>query len=99
MSSSERNTIYDLYGIIVHQGSSRQFGHYYSYCRGFESKDTWYKCNDESTTKLNGPGSIQDKQAYILFYQARHSLVNRKDSKSSSEIENNGPLEIKIKLE
>ena len=29
--------IYDLYGVIVHQGSSRYFGHYYSYCRGFES--------------------------------------------------------------
>lgn len=34
---SEVNTIYDLFGVIVHSGSSRSFGHYYSYCRGFES--------------------------------------------------------------
>ena len=46
--------MYDLFGIIVHSGSSRSFGHYYSYCRGSESENQWYKCNDETVTKLNG---------------------------------------------
>ena len=53
--------IYDLYGVIVHQGSSRYFGHYYSYCRGFESDNTWYKCNDESVSKIGGVESALNK--------------------------------------
>lgn len=73
-SLSFKNTVYDLYGIIVHQGSSRQFGHYYSYCRGFESDSTWYKCNDETISRMKGPEAILEKQAYILFYQARNTV-------------------------
>jgi len=65
---SEANTMYDLFGVIVHSGSSRSFGHYYSYCRGFESENQWYKCNDESVSKLNGIDGALGKQAYILFY-------------------------------
>ena len=42
----ELSEIFDLYGVIVHAGGSRSFGHYYSYCRGFDDK--WYKCNDET---------------------------------------------------
>lgn len=60
-TQEDRETVYDLYGIIVHQGSSRQFGHYYSYCRGFESSNSWYKCNDESVTKLGGIEGALDK--------------------------------------
>jgi len=52
----------------VHQGSSRSFGHYYSYCKGLEDKDTWYKCNDESVSKVGGVQGGLGKQAYILFY-------------------------------
>ena len=46
------DAIYDLYGVIVHQGSSRYFGHYYSFCRGFENDSTWYKCNDAAISKV-----------------------------------------------
>lgn len=54
LTKEDKNLVYDLYGVIVHEGSSRQYGHYYSYCRGFESNNTWYKCNDESVSKLAG---------------------------------------------
>ena len=47
-----QNHNYELYGIIVHQGQSRQFGHYYAYCRGFEKENVWYKCNDEQVVRL-----------------------------------------------
>ena len=50
---NEEDAIYDLYGVCVHQGSSRSFGHYYSYVRGFESEESWYKCNDESISKVS----------------------------------------------
>ena len=68
VSKEDNNKVYDLYGLIVHQGSSRQFGHYFSYCRGFEPGNTWYKCNDESTTRLSGIDAALNKEAYILFY-------------------------------
>ena len=69
----QSDEIYDLYGVIVHQGSSRSFGHYYAYCRGFETDNTWYKCNDESISKINGVNAALGKQAYILLYQKRIS--------------------------
>lgn len=34
--------VYDLYGVIVHEGASRNSGHYFSYVKGFESSETWY---------------------------------------------------------
>ena len=57
-----------MYGVIIHQGSSRSFGHYYSYCKGFEQGDRWYCCNDESVTYRGGVEAALNKQAYILFY-------------------------------
>jgi ubiquitin C-terminal hydrolase len=51
--ADEEDAIYDLYGVCVHQGSSRSFGHYYSYVRGFETEESWYKCNDESISKVS----------------------------------------------
>ena len=71
VKSFEENDLYDLYALIVHQGSSRQFGHYYSYCRSLEDASAWYKCNDESVTRVNGIEGALNKQAYILFYQKR----------------------------
>lgn len=73
--------------MIVHSGSSRSFGHYYSYCRGFESENQWYKCNDESVSKLNGIDGALGKQAYILFYQKRLPVVAvRKVLEEKSEV-------------
>ena len=60
--------IYDLYAVIVHEGSSTHSGHYYSYVRGFERDNLWYKCNDSIVTKLDGIEAALNKQAYILFY-------------------------------
>ena len=71
---------YDLFGVIVHSGSSRSFGHYYSYCRGTESPNTWYKCNDESVSRLqNGADGALGKEAYILFYQKRMPQLAEKE--------------------
>ena len=36
-----------------------------------EDASTWYKCNDESVTRVNGIEGALNKQAYILFYQKR----------------------------
>ena len=59
------NELFDLYGVVVHQGGGCRSGHYYSFCKGFDGE--WYDCNDDYVGR-----SMQDKvlrqQAYILFY-------------------------------
>ena len=52
---------YDLYGIIVHSGYTRGFGHYYSFCRAFESDDMWYKCDDSHINRIGGVDSALSK--------------------------------------
>lgn len=68
--------VYDLYGVIVHKGFSRSSGHYYSYCRGFESGDQWYLMNDSIVSPLSGVDEALGKQAYILFYIARTNITS-----------------------
>ena len=67
-STQLKDYIYDLYAVIVHEGRSTHSGHYYSYCRGFEKENQWYKCNDSHISKLDGIEGALGKEAYILFY-------------------------------
>ena len=71
--------IYDLYGVVVHQGGSTSSGHYYSYCRTDMAlhKDSdrpgpgkWYECNDSSISPVSEKEALS-AQAYLLFYQKR----------------------------
>lgn len=43
--ASSDNEIFDLYGVVVHQGGGCRSGHYFSYCKGFDGE--WYDCNDD----------------------------------------------------
>jgi hypothetical protein len=88
----ECDETYDLYGVIVHAGSSRSFGHYYSYCRGFDSK--WYKCNDESISQINGVEGAMGKQAYLLFYQKRGVVAtpSSPDGSTASQTDESLPV-------
>jgi ubiquitin C-terminal hydrolase len=87
----EKNTEYDLTGIVVHNGVS-DFGHYYDLIKGPDNK--WYKFNDENVTEFNeeyipneafGNKDIDDddsekeirkKNAYILFYTKKSENDN-----------------------
>ena len=44
------NEIYDLYGIVIHVGSSTNSGHYYAYCKSFDNSQ-WYECNDSHISR------------------------------------------------
>ena len=48
--------IYDLYGVVIHQGATTNSGHYYAYCQGTSGK--WYDCNlwlaDADHLKVHG---------------------------------------------
>jgi hypothetical protein len=78
--AGQASVTYDLYAVVVHIGSTLEFGHYVSYRK--ESSDStltdnsWWKCDDSVITgyvttdrlpeDISGSGSTTP---YILFYR------------------------------
>lgn len=56
---------YELVGVLVHQGSTCDSGHYLAYVR---CNGQWFKCNDSEVTKVDLK-TVMKQQAYILMYQ------------------------------
>ncbi|KAH9624342.1 hypothetical protein KSS87_007399 [Heliosperma pusillum] len=56
---------YELYGFVVHVGSSSTSGHYYSYIR--TSPDAWYRFDDSKVSRVSEETALR-QEAYILFY-------------------------------
>nr|CAB3501858.1 unnamed protein product [Digitaria exilis] len=72
--------LYDLYGVIVHDEYSMNFGHYISYVK--TSDQSWFCCNDKTVTPFKG--DIFKLQAYLLFYKRHkdtHSSASREEDK------------------
>lgn len=59
--------VYDLYGVVIHEGNSTDCGHYYAYCKNLSSSK-WYECNDSYIRQMSDEKSILNKEAYLLFY-------------------------------
>ena len=59
--------MYDLYGVVIHVGSSTNSGHYYAYCKNMQN-GSWFECNDSHIGKLASESSALNKEAYLLFY-------------------------------
>ena len=63
--------LYDLYGILVHQGHSMHSGHYYCFLKGTGGGE-WHKFDDTrvcATSSRNAMG----QSPYILFYIKRQA--------------------------
>ena len=65
-----KKTTYDLFAALLHHGRSMSQGHYTAVARGGRDGKTWLHFNDDRVTQVS-PTSLQKKQAYILFYEAR----------------------------
>jgi len=50
-SQNPQDNIYQLFGILIHQGRASGSGHYITYIRPEMSQ--WYKFNDEVVTKVD----------------------------------------------
>lgn len=50
-SDQQGDAKFQLFAILVHQGSQSGFGHYYEFCRPCMS-DVWYKFNDEDVSQV-----------------------------------------------
>lgn len=72
---SQDSILYDLYAVLVHQGSSCVSGHYYAFVKG--TNGFWYSMNDSCVSQVSLK-TVLNQNAYILFYS--------KHQKSSVEI-------------
>lgn len=61
--------VYDLYGVLVHQGHSMHSGHYFCFVKGGANGD-WHKF-DDTRVNLTAERNVLGQAAYILFYIKR----------------------------
>ncbi|XP_020248080.1 ubiquitin carboxyl-terminal hydrolase 21-like isoform X2 [Asparagus officinalis] len=60
----EEQTVYDLYAVLVHEGTA-SYGHYYSLVRS--SPTIWHRMDDSMVTRASEAFVVRET-AYILFY-------------------------------
>jgi ubiquitin carboxyl-terminal hydrolase 36/42 len=65
--------IYDLYGVLVHQGHSMHSGHYFCFVKGGANGD-WHKF-DDTRVNLTAERNVLGQSAYILFYIKRQKAA------------------------
>lgn len=57
--------MYDLVGVLIHEGFSMHSGHYYAYVKSITGQ--WYEADDESVRQVNVKTALS-QSAYILVY-------------------------------
>ena len=83
---ANQNGLYDLVGIVSHQGMYADGGHYV--CWAKESTDRWIKFDDDKVsvvdsaqiTKLDGRGGGDWHIAYLLLYRSKPRPVRKAQS-------------------
>lgn len=71
-ASNNRNMLYRLSAVIIHEGAELNSGHYYTYIKNVTG---WHCCNDHTITRENIPNfsavniNISNKTPYIVFYK------------------------------
>ncbi|GET01345.1 ubiquitin carboxyl-terminal hydrolase 38 [Rhizophagus clarus] len=81
---------YDLSAIVIHSGSSAEYGHYYTYAKD-EEDGKWYNYNDSyvntsSLSRIISEGKdFKSDTPYLLFFQQKN-IINRKLSEISSAL-------------
>ncbi|TPX37505.1 chitin synthase [Synchytrium microbalum] len=62
----KQNADYELSSVIVHQGSSVNYGHYYSYVKGLKN-NAWFEMDDTNVSRSSWQEICNDTP-YVLFY-------------------------------
>lgn len=82
--------LYDLYGILVHQGHSMHSGHYYCFLKGTGGGE-WHKFDDTrvcATSSRNAMG----QSPYILFYIKRQAAPEGKHVGKEEDVVEKTPV-------
>ena len=77
-SSKTSSLLFDLTGIICHEGKGMSGGHYFSYCKHYPSGE-WYLFNDHRVSRAS-VAEVQAAQAYMLFYSQRVAMDDLQDN-------------------
>ncbi|KAK9458567.1 uncharacterized protein V1516DRAFT_682507 [Lipomyces oligophaga] len=84
-STRPESLVYELIGVIVHQGYRTSSGHYHSYCK--TSDGTWKDFNDELVDTVSEKTALR-QEAYILVYgRIRDSDRQKRSYESESSPE------------
>ncbi len=83
MYDCKEEPTYELYGVLVHEGSKAQSGHYYAYLK---VEDEWFKFNDEvveaapayKTFLYNFGGSLTTIDLNVKELRVEQSLIQSK---------------------
>ncbi|MGH0152985.1 UNVERIFIED_CONTAM: hypothetical protein FKN15_059548 [Acipenser sinensis] len=76
-----QTTSYDLLSVICHHGTASS-GHYIAYCRN-DLNSQWYEFDDQSVTEVS-ESSVQNAEAYVLFYKKSNEEAQKERRKVSS---------------
>jgi ubiquitin C-terminal hydrolase len=71
MEDNKDPFLYDLFGIICHEGPDARSGHYYATTRNYSREAEWVLFNDRTTSTISTFDSKYKTDAYILFYKKR----------------------------
>lgn len=69
------SSVYNLVGIITHQGANSESGHYQAFIRDEKNEDVWYKFNDDKVSIVEREkvealaGGGESDSALILMYK------------------------------
>ena len=85
--SNRKSLIYELYGVINHEGKFSNCGHYNCYVKGYDGN--WYICDDSKVKRIYDISDVPTSKAYVLFYKLkggsiRHQLITRRPSNVST---------------
>ncbi|PWW71968.1 cysteine proteinase [Tuber magnatum] len=64
--------LYDLYAVVVHQGTGVNCGHYVAYTK---HQEEWWLLDDDRTAKVP-PEAVAKSKAYLLFYKRRDDEIS-----------------------
>jgi ubiquitin C-terminal hydrolase len=67
VDAQETFSKYKLTGLVQHIGSIGS-GHYVSYCK-HKTSGSWYLFDDSRVTPISNPSSVEQTEAYVLFFQ------------------------------
>jgi ubiquitin carboxyl-terminal hydrolase 36/42 len=62
--------LYDLVGVLVHQGSSMHSGHYFAFARAATGGGEWHRFDDARVATVS-PRQVLGQCPYMLFYVRR----------------------------
>eukprot|EP00003_Mantamonas_plastica_P012261 TRINITY_DN221_c0_g1_i8.p1 TRINITY_DN221_c0_g1~~TRINITY_DN221_c0_g1_i8.p1 ORF type:complete len:536 (+),score=119.67 TRINITY_DN221_c0_g1_i8:1268-2875(+) len=82
--ADQQESIYNLVGLVNHSGGLSG-GHYIAYARNYKT-ESWYEFDDSYVTKMDDEKSVQDVEAYVLFFERRREGQDSERSQVRSMI-------------